>query len=286
MGRYLIVCRIIVTGSLLLSSLCAYSLDVPFYYGQRVQQILNGKESDENLRSELQKVLSSWHLPSKNGFDQIVEKCSSQQCYRHEPLTYKDARKVVFGDIHLVMQKNSYAVQDVYCDTLRTKDQFPSNPPGPGKIPNPQIVNAEHTWPQSRFSRSFPKDLQKADLHGLYSVDSRANSSRSNDPFGEVSDSTSQVCPASKKGHSRSSGRIVFEPPDNHKGNVARALFYFAIRYQLNIDSEQESYLREWNQLDPVDENEIQRQQIIFESQGNRNPFVDIPELINHIEDL
>lgn len=256
------------------------------YYGKTLYQIVKNNPETRELRQELHRILSHWHIAGKSGFDQIVEDCSDNSCYRHRALSYKNAREVLFGEIHLVENKGQYAVEDVYCDTLRTEDEFRSRPPGPGRIPNPQVINAEHTWPQSRFNKSQPKQLQKSDLHGLYPVNSRVNSSRSNDPFGEVDNISSQICPASKKGGSTFSGRIAFEPPDNHKGNVARALFYFAIRYKMDIDPEEERYLREWHELDPVDTRERDRNQHVFDTQGNRNPFIDHPALVQLIGDL
>ncbi len=256
------------------------------YYGKDFYQIVENTSESHNIKQELYRVLSLWHLTEKDSFDQIVESCEEWNCFRHHPLSYKSARESLFGEIHLMKIKNQYAIEDVYCDTLRTANEFPSRPPAPGRIPNPYVVNAEHTWPQSRFNQSQSKYFQKSDLHALYPVYSRVNSSRSNDPFGEVDHISSQVCPASKKGSSTFSGRVVFEPPDNHKGNVARALFYFAIRYKMDIDPEQEVFLRRWHRQDPVDLQEQERNQRIFSFQGNRNPFIDHPGLVEILKNL
>lgn len=264
----------------------AESFDRIPYYGKKFYQMAENSQNDQIIKAEIHRVLSQWHISTKNSFDQIVESCGTSPCFRHRVLSYKEARKILFGEIHLKKFKNQYAVEDVYCDSLRTANEFRSHPPAPGRIPNPQVVNAEHTWPQSHFNRSFPKELQKSDLHSLYPVDSRVNSSRSNSPFGEVDSVTSQICPASKKGISTISGRRVFEPPETHKGNVARAIFYFAIRYNMDIDPEQEKYLRDWHDADPVDLQEKDRNQRVFDSQGNRNPFIDHPRLVEVIQDL
>lgn len=87
----------------------------------------------------------------------------------------------------------------------------------------------------------------------------------------------------------------VFEPSNNQKGNTARATLYFYMRfYDRNIrqgDYDAKDYLMdrlpmfaEWSEkVDPVDAAERTRNTLIAEKQGNRNPFVDIPNLIQLI---
>jgi endonuclease I len=74
-----------------------------------------------------------------------------------------------------------------------------------------------------------------------------------------------------------------FEPPAGHKGNVARALFYFATRYRVKMSETQEFYLRKWNKMDPPDDMEIKRNQRIYELSGVRNPYIDHPEYVDLI---
>ena len=90
------------------------------------------------------------------------------------------------------------------------------------------------------------------------------------------------------------------------KGNMARAVFYLAIRYEgdahANGTAEPDleltdnrawmtssgnggkfymgvlSTLLQWHALDPVDARELERNEVVFGIQGNRNPFVDHPE--------
>lgn len=77
-----------------------------------------------------------------------------------------------------------------------------------------------------------------------------------------------------------------FEPPQQHKGNVARALFYFSIRYQMPIDDNQESYLRSWHNEDPIDQNEIDRNDKIKSFQNISNPFIEKPDLVDLIQNF
>ena len=138
--------------------------------------------------------------------------------------------------------------------------------------------NTEHTWPQSLFSSLEP---MKSDLHHLFPTDDTANNVRSNYPFGTVSSPTWQ------NGGSRYAN-MVFEPRDAQKGVTARAMFYFAIRYQNygGFLTAQESVLRNWNRLFPPAATEVTRNQKISTMQLNRNPFVDYPQLADRITSI
>lgn len=191
-------------------------------------------------------------------------------------ITYAEARKYLFGDLHY----DNGIVADVYCGQSYDNNQGV----GKGRIPDPKFLNCEHTWPQSKFEGS-ESSVMKVDLHHLFPVNSKSNSARSNHPFGEI-DTDFNVCNSSKLGQIHETGETGFEPPDNHKGNVARALFYFSTRYDLPIDSVQESYLRKWHDLDPVDDFERNRNLRIKQIQGNINPFIVNPEYVDEIEDF
>lgn len=189
-------------------------------------------------------------------------------------LTYTEARTFLFGFLDL---KDNGTLIDVYCNEEYDKGD------GVGKmrIPDPNKVNCEHTWPQSKFSKNFNGETQKTDLHHLFATNSKANSLRGNYPFSELGDSNSiSWCPDSKYKSN------LFSPPDEHKGNVARALFYFSLRYDMPIDSNQEKILREWHKLDEVDEDERIRNAKIKKIQGNSNYFIEQPDSVDKIEDF
>jgi len=82
------------------------------------------------------------------------------------------------------------------------------------------------------------------------------------------------------------SGRTAFEVRAERRGDIARALFYFSVRYALRIDAEQEQTLRLWHATDPVDEGELRRNDAVEHVQKNRNPFVDHPEFVTKITDF
>jgi len=259
--------------------------DSTYYPADFIQAVASGKLQNDDLKNQLNVVLISKHQrDSKGGQDTLgCETDGVNGCYAQRSLGYDGARKVMFGKIHLKNDGNGFYVEDVYC-----KKHFGTGSHvGPNSIPNSNQINCEHTWPQSKFSKNYPKDIQKADLHHLYPTDSRANSIRGNIDFTDVSsdngDLSQTKCDSSKFGTSATHGGDGFEPPQDHKGNVARALFYFSVRYKISIPKTEEEVLRRWNDLDPVDQEEMNRNNIIFQAQANRNPFVDYPQLVNYI---
>lgn len=284
-----------VTLLMLVSTLCGQfvqaapaSGDVP-YYGEKFHDELASGISNDELKKSIQFVLRSFHLRVDGSYDQIVNGCNGQNCYQQISLGYDGARTFLLGTFYLVDQGHgNYAVKDVYCDSIRGESDFRGgNSPSPGRIPDSNIVNTEHTWPQSRFSGRHNKGMQKADMHHLYPTDNELNSIRGNNPFGEVAQERRPLkCRASRFGRAASGGADVFEPPASHRGNVARSLFYFSIRYDLAIDSRQEATLRKWAKEDPIDEEEFDRNVEIYKMQGNRNPFIDFQGLEDSINDF
>ncbi len=208
----------------------------------------------------------------------------SAQAHRN-PLDYSYARRVLLGQIHLEQGPHGYFIHDVYCQ----KDYYDADfgrgrGPQPGQAPDDKVLNVEHTWPQSRFSGREGSTM-KSDLHHLFPSDSQLNSIRGNHKFAEIPDDRGTLkCGYAQYEEYANGAR--FEPPANHKGNVARALFYFAVRYGLTIDADEEAALRMWHTVDPVDAAEYQRNEAICDTQGNRNPFVDHPEYVDRITDF
>ncbi len=152
--------------------------------------------------------------------------------------------------------------------------------------------NREHSWPQSWFSNAA---TPTTDLHHIFPTDGFVNYQRSNFPFGEVSNATWTSQNGSKLGPCKSSlgytGK-VFEPIDEYKGDFARAIMYMSVRYygedsdwgssgmtdKSDIKPWAISMLLNWSDNDPVSQKEIDRNNVIYGIQGNRNPFIDHPE--------
>lgn len=259
---------------------------VSHYYPTTYKQKLESSEvRGDELKALLFDVLIKKHVRTKKNDDTLVNNCgeATGKCYGQISLGYRGARKVLFGKLHLEEDADGYYIKDVYCRKKITTSQTSI---GPNIIPNHSLINCEHTWPQSKFSGRFGKGIQKSDLHHLFPTDSQANSVRGNNEFADVSgDPLQNECASSYSGVPKG-GRQNFEPPTEHKGNVARALFYFSVRYQISISPQQEAYLREWHIKDPVDAEEMQRNQTIFEIQKNRNPFIDFPKLVDRVSNF
>ena len=268
----------------LISTNIQASLNDRYYPKSFQDSVQSGKLKNSELKEQLFNIIAGIH-DTTHKTDKIVKKCpESSTCFTQERnISYKQARKFLFGKLHLQKNRGEYFIKDVYC-----QKEFGSEfGVGPNKIPNSNHLNCEHTWPQSRFSPKFPSLVQKNDLHHLYPTDSRANSSRSNHIFAIVNGrAVNNTCQSSRRGMAIGSSLTAFEPPENHRGNVARALFYFSVRYKIQIDPLEESYLREWHRDDPVDSTEIKRNNEIFKIQKNRNPFIDEPLLVDDIRDF
>lgn len=246
------------------------------------QKFASGKLEDRDLKDRLYEILSGKHEVQADGSQKIVSSCNDGSCFEQKKLSYRQARRYLFGKLHLEGdQQIGYNVKGVYCQ----KDFL--NGVGPSRIPNSNVLNCEHTWPQSKFQGFHSKGLQKCDLHHLFPTDSRINSIRGNYEFAEVDYQRESYCNGAKMGgNNNDHSNYYFEPPAEHKGNVARALFYFSVRYQIRISKLQEYYLKKWHQEDPVDDFERWRNDQIEDIQGNRNPFIDIPHLVKHISDF
>ena len=258
--------------------LSVLSVNHSYYPLEFISDIENGI-SNEPLKTSIHDVLTRRHTRIRGSHDEYG--CSNKgECYSQRKLSYKEARKYLFGRIHL--EKNNsgeYFVKDVYCEIDYYSDGKVGRV-GPNRIPNHNVLNCEHTWPQSQFNHHAR--YQISDLHHLYPTNSRANSTRSSHPFGEVK--TSRGINRNCEGSKIENGK--FEPPTSHKGNVARAMFYFSVRYNMDISSSVERTLKKWHELDPVDEAEMKRNQEIYLIQGNRNPFIDFPELASRISNF
>jgi endonuclease I len=187
----------------------------------------------------------------------------------HKSIGYDNAKVEMFGTID---NDENGDIHCVYTD-LVVHSKYPKN----------EIMNCEHTWPQSKLgSSSFA--VKRGDLNHLFPTDSKSNSRRSNYPFGWVS-KVKWEQDGSELGWTES-GKLVFEPRDNHKGDVARAMFYMAVRYRMELDKDQEETFREWNKLDPVDEKELNRNSLVEDVQHARNPFIDNPEFVDRIDNF
>ncbi|MGI4992008.1 endonuclease I family protein [Halobacteriovorax sp. GFR7] len=187
----------------------------------------------------------------------------------HVALEYKEVKKVMFS----IVDNIDGVICSVYTPS-QCKKRYQQ------KEKNFKI-NIEHTWPQSKGAKELPAN---SDMHHLFLTSKESNSKRANLPFCNAAYDYWQM-DGSIQGFD-DYAQDCFEPQDGHKGNVARAMFYFAVRYDFSIDKDQEETLRAWNKLDPVDERELKRNEIIKSLQGNINPFILKPEWIDEISNF
>jgi endonuclease I len=157
--------------------------------------------------------------------------------------------------------------------------------------------NREHIWPKSH---GFPDEDDNAytDVHNLKPCDRSVNASRGTKDFDFGGNQHVEASDCLNDSDS-------WEPADHVKGDIARILFYMVIRYDPGFDHENNEFdlelvdyttpnnndptlgklssLIDWHTSDPVDDFEINRNEIIFGYQQNRNPFIDHPNLVNYL---
>jgi len=134
--------------------------------------------------------------------------------------------------------------------------------------PDGSVLNIEHTWPQSEGADREPA---RCDLHHLFPTTPDSNNARGNLPFGVVTD---QV--VWEQGGSRAS-RTTFEPRESHKGDVARAMLYFALRYDRVLPASQRVTFARWHREHPPGDDDRSRSATVARWQGAPNPFVACP---------
>lgn len=170
-------------------------------------------------------------------------------------------------------------------------------------------LEIEHCLPKSwwGWTSSATGSSKRAyqDLFILNPSDGSANGNKSNYPPGHVVkgdkfDNGSFRMDAAK---SSQYGWICFEPAEEYRGDFARTYFYVATAYaDLPFGAGNADYQRyltdstylvfkpwlvevllDWHRADPVSEKERRRAETVFSIQGNRNPYIDYPELVEFI---
>jgi len=170
---------------------------------------------------------------------------------------------------------------------------------GPQEYNNGQGWNREHVWPQSLGSFNTSVGVG-TDVHNLKPADGGLNSLRSNHEYDDLGSTGSGVNYNGGATGNRINGSAgLFEPRDKVKGDLARIILYMDLRYE-GAGTEPDLVAREaltsggttfavlstliaWHWADPVDSFELNRNNVIHTMQGNRNPFIDHPELVDYI---
>jgi endonuclease I/uncharacterized protein (DUF2147 family) len=226
----------------------------------------------------------------------------------HTTRTYADLWTFISTNTLDTYYENDNSILDIYTENPSASDSynFIAVTDQCGNYSNEgDCYNREHSFPKSWFDDASP---MVSDVHHIFATDGKVNGYRSNYPYGEVasatftsSNGTLLGSPTTALGYTGT----VFEPIDEFKGDLARAYFYMATRYQDIVGAWQEnsdnanavldgssdqvfepwviSMLKSWNESDPVSQKEQDRNEAAYLYQGNRNPFVDHPEYINQI---
>lgn len=236
----------------------------------------------------------------------------------HTVIPY-DSAWTAFAEIdkylnHYPCDSNMTYIPDVYSSYCWTTDkQVPGGECGNYKMEG-DCFNREHVWPKSWFGGFDYGCNAESDLFELWPTDGYVNGLRGNLPLGYVDASKPlqyvssngciigkcQAMSSDSQNDDYSYAGDCFEVADEYKGDFARAYFYLATAYWnvwnccddvgvngSDIKPWMESELRQWHVIDPVDDNERQRNDIIYENyQHNRNPFIDYPELVDQIHDF
>lgn len=164
-------------------------------------------------------------------------------------------------------------------------------------------LNIEHSVPNSWWG-GIKNDAYK-DLYHLNPSNKDANGRKNYYPLGIVADQTwsNGVTTVGHPAAGASGGsKMVFEPADEYKGDFARAYMYIFTIYAnipwkydmsdrnymfvddaLTLRPWAQTLLLEWARQDPVSQREIDRNEAVYRIQHNRNPFIDNPELAEHI---
>lgn len=206
-------------------------------------------------------------------------------------------RAQTYGDVWDILKEadenpeNNNEIWMLYSEAGRAKSEQQGSGSSIGKW------NREHIYPQSRGGFSDGTSTYAdginvymttgssytahahADAHALRPADSSVNSSRGNEDYGDDSGE-----------YTGSTGNA-----GSWKGDVARGLFYMALRYDdlsLVPDNPDNSTVGElgdledlllWDDTDIPDDYEMHRNNVVYEWQQNRNPFIDLPNLADYI---
>lgn len=263
----------------------------------------NATGSGYTLKTQLHSIIKTNH--TDRGYDRLK-------------VLYKDNSPINgFRDKYY---ENDDTVLDIYSENPDGRDPYNYNPNSSlGAGQEGGGFNREHLVPQSFFDE-YRTSPMKADAFHVWPTDGKVNGWRSNFAFGNVtnrnaaspcnSGATNMPC---KSLNGTTKGKYIYdnsitvvEPIDEFKGDIARAILYFATRYEdllgdfyrttrsnskvmfdgsrnQAISNEFLSQLITWHIQDPVSQRELDINDLVYQYQGNRNPYIDHPEFVEQI---
>ncbi|GIM53368.1 extracellular ribonuclease [Capnocytophaga cynodegmi] len=222
---------------------------------------LKQKDDEEIRKSKIPFELREYYKGidfSKKGAE-LYEDLAILTIEKHTKfLKYSDRHQFLYKADN--SERNPENVTLIYTSEERFWKEYEGN-----KKYSPNTFNTEHVYPRSKIIIQAVTDL-----HHLRVCDSKVNNRRGNYPFTDG------------KGEAKLVNKSWF-PGDEWKGDVARMILYLNLRYgeELNEDISTRSVglLLKWNAEDPVSFIEKNRNNVIQQAQGNRNPFIDNPYL-------
>ncbi len=246
-------------------------------------------------------VYKQGYYDKMDGKKKEALKAAAKECVEwHTRLVYTDLPNYwQYSDVYPDLYDGCKRWCDMYSDNIylirpgqNARSSFSANK-----------MQREHSVPKSWWKKNGDVEYTPAysDMWNLFPSDGPANQAKLNYPLGLCKSTTfnngvSKVGPA-QTGYGGGSGN-VFEPADEYKGDFARSFFYMAMVYDdlpwvVNYMYRQNSWptlqpwayemLLQWSRADKVSQKEIDRNDEVEKSQGNRNPFVDFPELAEYI---
>lgn len=233
---------------------------------------------------------------SRERLKEAAKRCVEQ----HTRLNYTDLPNYwAETDIYPDLEEGCRRFWDMYSDNIYLiadnqtgKQAFSANK-----------MQREHLVPKSWWKKGDDVEYTPAysDMWNLYPSDGPANQAKNNYPLSPVATATfdNGVSKVGTPEEGYGGGcKNAFEPADEYKGDFARAVFYMATvyddlpwKYTYMLQTEGWPTLRpwayemllDWARLDPVSEKETHRNDAVEECQGNRNPYIDFPQLAEYV---
>lgn len=210
----------------------------------------------------------------------------------HKQISYGSGSSSTWGAFYTtdaVVENGQRRVLDMYSNEKRYFGSKGSAVDG---------MNIEHSVAKSWWGGG--KNNAYCDLHHLNPSDQNANSRKSNYPLGELTSvSWDNGVTFVGKANIDGSSQNAYEPCDEYKGDFARVFMYMFTCYQdltwrytwMNYENSIYPTLKpwavklllKWHKQDPVSEKEVNRNNAVYAVQGNRNPYVDYPQLADYV---
>ena len=220
----------------------------------------------------------------------------------HTVLTYKQIR----GDQAKVDVRADGKIWDIYSASdfnLSDNCDDKKDPTAEGVCYNREHILPVACWTINKNRDEAEKEVMFTDLHHVVSTDGFVNAQRSAWVYDEVKSVTWTNNLGSKLGTGKTWNETSFEPVDEYKGDIARVYFYMLTCYMdkdftlggkgyryftynngvCDFKSQALALMLKWHRQDPVSEKEVVRNTKVADLQGNVNPFVEQPALVEYI---